>query len=134
MLYSTSLTIPANTAENSKAETTLKVSAGTIVKIGILIPPGHAGLAHLQIFDGGHQILPSTEGQNIKGDDIYLPSKEEYELKPGGTILTLKGWNTDTIFQHEFIVYIWIERPQEQAKQEEQTTILTKIGDLFKGL
>jgi len=60
-------------------QTILKVCKGLVYKVEIAFPPGPAGLLKVQIFDGGHQVWPSTPGeyfateaQTISFDDTLL--------------------------------------------------------------
>lgn len=71
-----------------------------------MFPPGCAGLAHLAVFDGGHQCWPSTSGQTYHTDgekisfpDSYLKLAEPFQFE-------LWGYNLDTAYDHVIQVRI----------------------------
>ena len=50
--------------ETLPKRTVLKVSRGLVYKVEVDFPPGPTGLLKVQIFDGGHQVWPSTPGES----------------------------------------------------------------------
>lgn len=106
MIYSASITTPANTAEADAELTRIKVTNGVIHEIGIFFPAGCAGLVYCQIFEGGHQFVPSTEGQFLRGDSILIDSKEFYEITGAPRFVTIKTWNLDDTYDHTIEIYI----------------------------
>lgn len=108
MLFSGVLTIPANTAETAKASATIKISDGVIHQIGILFPDGCNGLVKAQLFEAGHQFSPSTEGLFYTGNDTFIIGPEFYEPFTNTNSITVKGWSTNTRYNHDITVYLWI--------------------------
>ena len=117
MLYEIALVIPANTAETAKTETKIKVWGGVLHSVHIHIPNGCAGLAHAQLVQGGHQFAPSTEKQSFYGDGTDIKYPEHLELKPGWNTITLRGWNTDTAFEHTITAWIGV-LPEEYVSPQ----------------
>jgi len=117
-----SFTIPANTPRESPLEREIDLAPGVIHRVIITIPPGHAGLTHLQIFQGGHQVYPTSIGEDFSGDQSTYDFRDWYELEGAPFSMRLVGWNTDDTFQHTFIVGIgilpkWVLLPQLFAKK-----------------
>jgi hypothetical protein len=77
-----------------------------ITQWSILIPPGHASLAHLVIYRGAHPVAPSVEGMDIHGDSMLLQWTDHYEFSSAPYELKLIGWNTDDTYEHTFVVYV----------------------------
>lgn len=107
-LYSLDITTDANTAEASKKLTQMKVNDGVIHKIDIVFPPGCAGLVKMQMLDGGHQFVSSTEGQYLSGDSETINIPEFYEIEGGTRNITIKTWNLDDTYPHTIQVRIYI--------------------------
>jgi len=99
------INIPANTPRENSIRVNIKVPAGVIRKVWVLIPYGHKALAHLIIRHGETQIIPWSG--DIHGDGEQLVFDEVYEL-PTEDILTLEGWNEDSKYDHRFIVRLLI--------------------------
>jgi hypothetical protein len=99
------INIPANTPREDPVRVNVKVPAGIIRKVWVLIPYGHKALAHLIIRHGETQIIPHYG--DIHGDGEQLVFDEVYEL-PTDDVLTLEGWNEDSTYDHRFIVRLLI--------------------------
>lgn len=100
MLYDFSFTIPANTAKESPLELDCKLTFGIVHHIWITFPPGCAGLAHLVVREGLHQIWPTNPDGSFNFDSYTMSFDEHYELFEPPFWLTLVGWNEDDSYQH----------------------------------
>jgi len=98
-------TIPPSTPRTSPSRMQVRVPAGVIRRVWVVIPPGHMGLAHLIIRHGETQVIPHSG--DIHGDNESLVFDETYEL-PSEDILTFEGWNEDSKYPHTFIVRLLI--------------------------
>jgi len=98
-------TIPQNTPKESPHRLSVKVPAGVIRKVWIIIPPGHMGLAHMVIKHGETQVIPWVG--DVHGDNESLVFDETYEL-PTEDVLTFEGWNEDSKYPHTFIIRLLI--------------------------
>jgi len=126
MLFQVDITIPKNTARTSPTDVRLKIARGIITEFMVLIPAGHAALAHLTINHSMHQIAPSTENMDMHGDGALLDWKEYYEFYQPPYELKLLGWNTDDTYPHSFVVYC-VVLPR-------RAIVATAIVDALKGL
>ena len=99
------ITIPPSTPQTSPTRVPVKVPAGVIRKVWVIIPWGHRALAHLVIRHGETQIIPHYG--DIHGDGEQLVFDEIYEL-PTEDNLVLEGWNEDVKYEHRFIVRLLI--------------------------
>jgi len=106
MLFEKGITIPKNTTRANPVDVRIPIAKGIITEFKILIPPGHASLAHLTINRRSHQIAPSTENMDIHGDGMLLDWQEYYEIFQPEYELTLLGWNDDDTYPHTFTVYV----------------------------
>ena len=100
MFYTASLAIPANTAKTAPVEARVKLSAGYITHVTVVLRDEAEFLAHVQIHGSGGQIYPT----NLDGDISTSVGRNEivdqYQLTPGNTELVIRGWNTDDSYQH----------------------------------
>jgi len=109
-LFAFELAIPANTAEDSPKTLDLELEEGTVNKVQIIIPPGHAALAGLAIFADTEQVIPKSgwlkgNNDNLVFDcDIAIP----YDSTNAIYKLIAKGYNNDDTYQHTFYIRIWV--------------------------
>jgi hypothetical protein len=104
-LIAVDFTIPANTPKESPVRMQVRVPAGVIRRVWVIIPPGHVGLAHMVIKHGETQVIPWAG--DLHGDNESLVFDETYEL-PSEDVLTFEGWNEDSKYPHTFIVRLLI--------------------------
>lgn len=109
-LYVLDFNIPKNTPETTPATADLTMDAGTVSRINIIIPPGHAALAGLQLFNDTEQVIPKTGW--IKGNDDNLIFDVDITLvgtgSPAVYKLTAKGYNLDDTYDHTFYIRVWL--------------------------
>lgn len=106
MLFSASLTVPANTLKTAPSESVLKIAHGIITKFMVRPRPGHAGLAHCVILHLEHQIAPSTQDMDISGDAFPVDWEEYYEIYQSPYELKIRGWNEDDTYPHTFDIFV----------------------------
>ena len=104
--------IPANTAEGSAVVTELKVWKGVIVNIEVKFPLGCAGLAHVQVRLGDHQLVPTNREKSLSGDDATWSARTHVVLEEETNIIRIIEWNTDTAYDHAPLVAVNV-LPQE---------------------
>jgi len=110
MLFTFSIKAPANTAKENAVKQTLKLHSGVITKISVLIPSGHAALAHLALYDGETQIMPWGEDQWIEGDRETITWEPDYELPSEPAKLEARAWNEDDTYEHTFYIRVWVKK------------------------
>jgi hypothetical protein len=104
-LITADITIPPLTLKENPIRVEVRVPAGVIRKVWVLIPAGHKALAHLIIKHGATQIIP-FEG-DIHGDNEPLEFDEVYELRTEDKLI-LEGWNEDDTYPHSFFIRLLI--------------------------
>lgn len=131
MYYDFSFAIPANTTKASPKELDVKLTHGVIHRIEVGFPPGCAGLAHLQIRRGLHQVWPTNPQGSFNTDGYTIPINEYYELATEPYILTLVGWNLDDTYPHTLEVRFGILSAKVLLPQE---NFIEQFKKLFKRL
>ncbi len=106
-------TVPAGTLATSPFRQALKLSYGVITHVQIVIPSGHAGKAHLTLFNGGFQLYPMSRGQTYHGDDVDFNFDDRLKLGAVPYELTAVGWNTDADHDHEFLILVNMLLPDQ---------------------
>ena len=100
MIYVQPLDIPANTPASLPLTATMQLSSGTITLVAIQFPSGVNALAHLQIWNGLHQLFPTNQnGDFATGAETIVWDEDEVIDQPPFQ-LTLIGWNLDTVYDH----------------------------------
>ena len=100
MFYDYTFAIPANTAEANPERFDCKLTHGVIHKVEVGFPAGCAGLAHLKILQGLHQVWPTNPEGSFNTDNFTISFNEYYELTEPPYILTLSGYNEDDTYPH----------------------------------
>jgi len=135
MFYVYEITTPANTPASNPKETIAKLVRGVIHRVEIRFPPGPAGLLHVQIWRGGHQIYPSVTGQSFASDDETIAFDDFYELYHHPTYLRILTWNEDEYYPHTVRVrigvlpkYVVDPRLMFEDLRNKLTILLRRIG------
>jgi len=116
-LYQYTFEIPADTPKDKPKEHKLLVKDPVIFMTLVTIPPGHVGLTGLQITYGLEMISPTRTKRIydeieewieewITGDAEIVTDYPYYELPELPCWITLRGYNTDEVNPHKFIVRI----------------------------
>ena len=100
MIYSYDITTPANTPESAPIVTLCRLPRGRAANVDVLFPPGCAGLAHIQIYRGLHQLWPGNAGASIVGDGITVSWVEDYMMLDEPLTLVAFTWNIDDTYPH----------------------------------
>jgi len=109
-IYTFDFEIAPNTPQETPSILDLEMEQGTVSKINVIIPPGHAALAGLGIFSEETQILPKSGW--LKGNNDNLVFEVDIPIPAVGSPavykLTAKGYNLDDTYPHTFYLRIWV--------------------------
>lgn len=109
-LFSFEFTIPANTPEETPETLDLVLEEGTVSKVQIIIPPGHAALAGLKIMNDIEQVIPKSGW--LKGNNDRLDFDVDIKIIGAGEPITYKftanGFNEDDTYEHTFYIRAWV--------------------------
>ena len=108
MLYSTQITIPANTSESSLVSTSLKLSLGVIHTIWLTFPPGCAGYVKVRMSIDGHPFLPVHKDSYIRGDDFTFAFPVMFEITDEPMTLTIEAWSAGSSYAHSIQVVVLV--------------------------
>jgi len=131
MDFSFSLTVPANTAEGDAVEDEVTLAAGKITEVWIMLPFGHAGLAHYQVHHRLQQLWPSNPGGSYSGNDTVIEFQEEYLLDEPPYVLRLRGWNTDDTYPHTAYFRFTLEPLAVTLAKAAQVSFLGRLKELL---
>jgi hypothetical protein len=112
MIYSFSISTPANTPESAKIDTQLKIAYGIIHSVEIQFPPGPCGLLHIHINDALHQLFPYNASEDFASDNETISFREFIPALIEPYILTAHTWNLDDTYAHLIIIRIGILTPE----------------------
>lgn len=112
MFYEYDVAIPANTTALAPLKVDLDLNWGVVEYVGVQIPDGVFGLAHLTLWYGAHQVAPVNERENIKGNNATIEWKENVEMFQEPFYLRAVAWNEDDTYPHTLTVRIVLnDRP-----------------------
>lgn len=123
MHYFFEVIVPAGTAEAQPYKKILPLTAGYITAMQIIIPVGHAGTAHLQIFYHEFQLYPLSRGENYHGDDMDLSFADRQAITAEPFELKAVGWNSDEDYDHRFLVSVEVLRLTNEGTETTATTV-----------
>lgn len=123
MHYFFEVIIPKNTAEAAPYVEMLPLTSGFITAVTVTIPKGHEGTAHLRLFYHEFQVYPLSRGQDYHGSGSEITFADRQDITAEPYELKARGWNTDTVHDHRFLVSIEVLRLTEGGGAVETTTI-----------
>ena len=103
MLYTHTLTVPANTTENDPAEEVVKLTHGVITMVEVEFPPGCAGLVQSFIRRSLHQVWPSNQEGYFRSDGRAIRWNDYYEMFSEPMELTVGAWSGDDFYSHDVL-------------------------------
>jgi len=92
--------------ETLPKQSVLKVTNGLVYKVEVDFPPGPTGLLKVQIFDGGHQVWPSSSGESFSTDGYCISFDDTFLKLVAPFQFDIYTWNEDTIHSHGVTVRI----------------------------
>ena len=110
MLFEHALTIPASTSVLEPTEALVKLTAGILVQVDVVIPWGVGALAGIRMLYENWQILPITPGQWLTGNDQRLTFPENYQIKSDPFYVKIQGYNSDDTYEHTITLMLTIMR------------------------
>lgn len=84
----------------------LKVTKGLVYKVEVDFPPGPSGLLKVQIYDGGHQLWPSTLGESFATDGYCISFDDTFLKLVAPFQFDIYTWNEDTENPHGVTIRI----------------------------
>ena len=106
MIYSTYISTPITEYETLPKQTVLKVTNGLVYKVEVDFPPGPRGTLKVQIFDGGHQLWPSTPGESFMADGYCISFDDTFLKLVAPFQFDIYTWNTAEDYDHGVTVRI----------------------------
>ena len=108
MQYVKEITFSSGGSSTNQTSANIKAAKGIIHKIELVFPSGCFGLVHVQLFQGGHPIAPSTFRQTYASDNEVILIPEFTELRSELNTITITGWNEDDTYDHtiRFRIYV----------------------------
>lgn len=133
MIFEHDLTVPANTAESSRASTTLTLEKGIVHQLDVLFPFGCNGEVLVVIKRGQHQVWPSNGQGQLKGDGFPITGKVWLELEEEPFELTAEGWSPDTTYPHVVTIRLWMQRREILEPGGDVPGIIRRVGAVLLG-
>jgi len=112
MNFNYELEIPANTAESSPEKLMMNLTFGILTKVYVIVPTGHAGLAHLKIMYHESQLYPLPPSTEYHGDGNEISFEDRQPIFINPYELKAIGWNTDDTYAHSFLMNFTITLPE----------------------
>ena len=106
MIYASTITTDAGTAQADAKKTILSVTKGLVYQLGVEFPPGCSGLQHVQVFDSKYQLYPSSIGESFHSDDSLIGFDDLYYKTSEPFEFIIKTWNLDETWDHTIQVRI----------------------------
>jgi len=127
MLFTKTLTIPANTAESSPASVRFGLDKGVITRVEVEFPAGCAGLVQAHIDRGLTQVWPTNNDGTLRSDGRAIVWADYYEMFDEPLDLDLVGWNDDDTYSHEILFRFELTPRSVAERNIEAIGFLTKL-------
>jgi hypothetical protein len=98
---------------------------GTVTRVELYVPAGHAGLTQWSFWYGTSQLVPKTAGAAVIADDERFAW--DIEEAPTGSGYQSRVTNNDDIV-HSFYVQVWIEEFREEGPLPDFPVLILPIG------
>lgn len=116
------ITTQANTTAASPLETAISLPRGTLERITVVIPSGHAGLTGLALQYAGEHVWPWGPNTWLEGDDEVVESDIGFSLE--GANLIVRTYNTDDTFDHDHLIRLVVLDPRGQPARSPSLLVL----------
>jgi hypothetical protein len=127
MFYSTTITIPAATAEAGPVIQRIKLSAGIIHMIDVEFRSGTDFTVGIRILLGGHQVYPTNPDGELKADGRAIIFGDYLPLEQGENELVIKGYAPSSTYEHTVYVKIGVLRENELNPSYSTDSLLMKF-------
>lgn len=107
------VTCPANTPQSTPAVADCSFTPGRLLKVGIVIPYGHAYLTGLAIEQAGQIVIPYTGDSWIVGDNETLWLDVADQLASGQW--SVSAWNGDEANDHSWYLRFAVQENRPAA-------------------
>lgn len=113
--FPTRITTPLSTTRASPQTTAVALPQGTLVRVEVVVPSGHAGLTGLALRYAGEHVWPWGPDTWIEADDEVLSAVLDFPL--GGSTLDVLTYNTDDTFDHDHLLRLTVLDPASPAAE-----------------
>jgi len=103
MLFTHTLTVPANTSEGAAVSDKLELDHGVITRVEVEFPAGCAGLVYVHIDRALHQVWPTNPDGRLRSDGRAIVWADYQEMFAEPLELDLVGYNLDDTYQHQVL-------------------------------
>lgn len=133
MLFSTTLTVPAATAQASPASVDLVIARGVIHQVDVSFLDGPENEVHVIVRRPGlHQIVPTSNGTVVGNAQTVSAFLREEILEPPFE-LAVDAWSPDATYAHEIAVRVHILPQEIVSPPQEGLGILHKLRTAILG-
>lgn len=121
------ISTPVGKTESSPLITTIKLTRGRLVGGWVYFPSGPAGVLHLLLRVGIHQIYPFNTGENLRLDDAVFPFTIGIDLDEPPYLVDLATWNDSLALAHALTISFSLE-PISKKKYDLKTILRELIS------
>ena len=106
MIFSYTISTPANTPASAPLKTTMKLTGGIVHKFQLIVPPGPQGLLHISIRNAIHQVFPTNPEANFAIDNANLEYRTHETLDDAPYQWDAYSWNLDDTHAHACTILV----------------------------
>lgn len=133
MNYVFDLAIPANTTKASPVSELHRLTHGIIHRVEVSFPPGCAGLAHVVILRGLHQLWPTNPEGSFHSDSYTSQWNDYHRLFAEPFAVVLKGWNLDDTYPHTITVRLALLEREVLEPETREVGFMRRLGQVLFG-
>ena len=127
MDYYKKITTPEATTEANPLLTSFKITRGYIYGGFLYFPPGSAGLLHVALNVGLHQILPANQGEYVRADNRVLPIDFFQLVDQPPFEITVTTWNESEDYEHSVDLCLFLHQRDYQAAIKKRPGLFQRL-------
>jgi len=127
MDYYKKITTPEATTETNPLVSQFKVTKGYIRGGFLYFPPGSAGLLHVSLSLGLHQILPANQGEYVRADNRVLPIDFFQLIDQPPLEITITTWNESTTYEHSVDICLFLHTKDYEEELKKKPGFFRKL-------
>lgn len=124
MNYHVELSAAVGTTAAAPATAELKLTPGMIEHAHVYFPPSSGGWCNAQIWLNGYQLIPWERGTWLRGDDVLYPDLGRYPVDQEPYLVTVKAFNTGTLYPHVVLVSVELTPYQAAPSQSQDMSLI----------
>ena len=131
MVYTATVTTPANTLVVDPLVTVVTITEGVLYRFEVYFPPGPSGLVGVQLRYHDLQLYPVQREEWFLGDNVTIGFDDLFEVGTPPYTFELRSYNVDTDYDHLVQIRLGLVTREEFMSKSGSFSDIDKLADLL---